>query len=336
MRIAVAGSIATDHLFTFEGRFVDLLLPEHLGKVSLSFLASDLQVRRGGTGANIAFGMGVLGARPLLVGAVGADAGDYLRWLADHGVDTSAVRVSKSLATARFTCTTDQDHAQLATFYPGAMAEAAQIDIAALGDVDLVVVAPDDPGAMLRHSASCRDRGVPFAADPSQQLAYMDGEGIRALIDGATYLFTNEYEAGLVHDKTGWSADDVLDRVGTRVTTHGAGGVVVTRLGEPELHVGVAPARDIAEPTGVGDAFRAGFLTATGWGVGLERACQVGALLATLVVETVGTQEYGFGSEAFSQRLGEVYGADAADEVRAHLPEQRVNDARPVQESART
>jgi len=320
MRTAVAGSIAVDHLFTFSGRFVELLLPEQLSKVSLSFLASDLQVRRGGTGANIAFGMGVLGARPLLVGAVGTDAADYLRWLSDHGVDVSAVRTSSTLATARFTCTTDQDHAQLATFYPGAMAEAQQIDVAALGELDLVVIAPDDPGAMLRHSASCRERGVPFAADPSQQLAYMDGEGIRSLVDGATYLFTNEYEAGLVHDKTGWSPKDVLARVGTRVTTHGAGGVVVERAGEPALHVGVVPAREVAEPTGVGDAFRAGFLTATAWGVGLERACQVGALLATLVVETVGTQEYAFSAEACTQRLGEAYGAEAADEVRVHLP----------------
>jgi adenosine kinase len=320
MRIAVAGSIATDHLFTFEGRFVELLLPEQLGKVSLSFLASDLQVRRGGTGANISFGMGVLGATPLLVGAVGADAADYLRWLSEHGVDVSAVRTSDVLATARFTCTTDLDHAQLATFYPGAMAEAALIDLAELGALDLVVVAPDDPDAMLRHSASCRDRGVPFAADPSQQLAYMDGEAIRNLVEGATYLFTNEYEAGLVHDKTGWSPADVLARVGTRITTHGAGGIVVERQGKEPLHVDVAPAREIAEPTGVGDAFRAGFLTATSWDVGLERACQVGALLATLVVETVGTQEYAFTASSFAERLGEAYGTQAADDVRAHLP----------------
>jgi adenosine kinase len=183
-----------------------------------------------------------------------------------------------------------------------------------------VVIAPDDPAAMLRHSASCRDRGVPFAADPSQQLAFMDGEAIRGLIEGATYLFTNDYEAGLVHDKTGWSADDVLGRVGTRVTTHGVDGVVVERRGEAPLRVGVAPARVVAEPTGVGDAFRAGFLTATAWGVGLERACQVGSLLATLVVETVGTQEYDFSAGAFLERLGEVYGDAAADEVRAHLP----------------
>ena len=319
MRIAVAGSIATDHLFTFQGRFADSLLVDQLSKISLSFLASDLQVRRGGTGANIAFGMGVLGATPLLVGAVGPDADDYLAWLREHGVDTTHVRVSERLPTARFTCTTDDDLAQLATFYPGAMAEAAQIDIADLGDLDLVVVAPDDPGAMLRHSASCRDRGVPFAADPSQQLAFMDGEAIRGLVEGATWLFTNEYEASLVHEKTGWTAQQVLEVVGTRVTTHGADGITVHRRGEPTLTVPVVPATEVAEPTGVGDGFRAGFLTATAWGVDVERAAQVGALVATHVVETVGTQEYAFSSDGFLKRFDQAYGAAAAEDVRPHL-----------------
>ncbi len=319
MRIAVAGSIATDHLFTFDGRFADSLLAEQLSNVSLSFLASDLKVRRGGTGANIAFGMGVLGHTPLLVGAVGKDAAEYLTWLQDHGVDTTHVRVSETLASARFTCTTDQDHAQIATFFPGAMTEAAEIDIAAVGEVDLVVIAPDDPGAMLRHSASCRERGVPFAADPSQQLAFMDGDAIRGLVEGATYLFTNDYEAGLVHEKTGWSADEILDVVGTRITTHGANGISIFRKGEPVIQVAVAPAREVVEPTGVGDAFRAGFLCAVGWGLSLERAGQVGALVATHVVETIGTQEYVLTPEGFLGRFFEVYGEDARAEVAPHL-----------------
>ncbi|MEX2288891.1 MAG: carbohydrate kinase family protein [Mycobacteriales bacterium] len=319
MRIAVAGSIATDHLFTFEGRFAESLLAEQLDNVSLSFLASDLKVRRGGTGANIAFGMGTLGATPLLVGAVGPDAAEYLGWLREHGVDTSHVRVSDTLASARFTCTTDQDHAQIATFFPGAMVEAAEIDIADVGAVDLVVVAPDDPRAMLRHSASCRDRGVPFAADPSQQLAYMDGASIRGLVEGATYLFTNDYEAALVHEKTGWSAVDVLEVVGTRLTTHGPDGISIARKGEPVLEVAPAPAREVVEPTGVGDAFRAGFLCATAWGLTPERSAQVGALVATHVVETVGTQEYTFTSDGFLGRFAEVYGEAAVAEVTPHL-----------------
>jgi adenosine kinase len=323
MRIAVAGSIATDHLLTFDGRFADSVLPEQLAHLSVSFLASDLQVRRGGTGANIAFGMASLGLSPLLVGGVGKDARDYLALLAEHGVDLAGVVTSETLATARFTCTTDHDHSQIATFYPGAMSEAAGIDVAALGELDLVLVAPDDPAAMARHTTSCRERGVPFAADPSQQLAFLQGPAIRHLVDGATWLFTNEYEAGLVHEKTGWDEAEVLSRVGTRVTTLGVKGVRVTRSGEPPVEVGVVPAREVAEPTGVGDAFRAGFLAATSWGLGLERAAQVGALMATYVVETVGTQEYAFTAEQFGGRLAEAYGDEAAADVLPHLPAPR-------------
>lgn len=318
MRIAVTGSIATDHLLTFDGLFSEQLLPDQLDNLSVVFLADGLEVRRGGTGANIAFGMGALGERPQLIGSVGSDAAEYVRWLADHGVDTAGVRVSATLASPRFTVTTDRAQNQIGSFYPGAMAEAAAI---ALDDVeaDLVLVSPNDPGAMLRHTQECRDRGVPFAADPSQTLTFLDGEAIRSLVTGATYLFTNEYEAGLVHAKTGWSDADVLELVGTRVTTHGPKGVVVQRRGEPDLHVGVVPAEVVADPTGVGDGFRAGFLTGVAWGLGLERCCQVGATLATHVVETVGPQEYHVTRDGFLSRLAGAYGEAAADEVAPHL-----------------
>ncbi len=319
MRIAVTGSIATDHLMTFEGRFAEQLLPDQLHQLSLVFLASDLQVRRGGTGANIAFGMAALGATPLLIGSVGRDAGEYLDWLRDHGVDVAGVRISPALASPRFTCTTDLDQNQIGTFYPGAMAEAAQIELGPLGPMDLVVVSPNDPAAMQRHTAECRARGTAFAADPSQTLSFLDGPAVRGLVEGATWLFTNAYESGLVHDKTGWSAADILEMVGTRVTTHGPDGIVVSRKGEPDLRVDVAPARSVAEPTGVGDAFRAGFLTAHSWGLDLERAAQVGAQLATYVVETVGTQEYTFTTQDFLDRLSASYGDGAAQDVAAHL-----------------
>jgi len=318
MRIAVTGSIATDHLMTFAGLFSEQLLPDQLASLSVVFLADSLEVRRGGTGANIAFGMGALGQRPLLVGSVGRDADDYVRHLAAAGADVTGVRVSPTLASPRFTVTTDQAQNQIGSFYSGAMSEAVEISLADL-DVDLVVVSPNDPGAMLRHTAECRERGVAFAADPSQTLTFLDGDAIRSLVEGATYLFTNEYEAGLVAAKTGWSDADVLELVGTRITTHGAKGCVVQRKGEPDLHVGVAPATQVVDPTGVGDAFRAGFLSATAWGLGLERSCQVGALLATHVVETVGTQEYAFTASSFQVRLADAFGAEAASEVAPFL-----------------
>jgi adenosine kinase len=317
-RIAVTGSIATDHLLTFAGLFHEQLLPDQLDKLSVVFLADSLEVRRGGTGANIAFGMGMLGSRPQLIGAVGRDAADYLSWLADHGVDTSGVRTSATLSSPRFTVTTDQAQNQIGSFYPGAMAEAADISLADLA-ADLVVVSPNDPGAMLRHTAECRERGVPFAADPSQTLTFLDGDAIRELVTGAAYLFTNEYEAGLVADKTGWTDAEVLELVGTRITTHGAAGSVISRKGEADIHVGIAEADQVVDPTGTGDAFRAGFLTALTWGLGLERAAQVGSLVATHVVETVGPQDYAFTPASFLTRFEKAYGAEARAEVAAHL-----------------
>ena len=323
MRIAVTGSIATDHLMTFEGRFTDSLVVDQLDKISLSFLVEDLQMRRGGIAANIAFGMGCLGLDPILVGAVGQDFADYRSWLQRHRVDTDSVHVSELRHTARFVCTTDQDHAQIASFYAGAMQEAREIELAPIaervGGLDLVVISANDPEAMLRHTEECRVRGIPFAADPSQQVAWMDGSGIRQLIDGATYLFTNEYEAALVEQKTGWSAEEILDRVRTRVVTLGAKGVRIEAKGEPSIHVPCAPEERKNDPTGVGDAFRAGFLAGLAWGLDHERASQVGSLLATYVIETVGTQEYELGQGRFLERLGAAYGPDAVDEVAPHV-----------------
>ncbi|MGZ4600487.1 MAG: carbohydrate kinase family protein [Oryzihumus sp.] len=323
MRIAVTGSIATDHLMTFTGRFSDSLVVDQLDKISLSFLAEDLQVRRGGVAANIAFGMANLGQRPVLVGAVGEDFVDYRSWLERHGVDCDAVHVSEVHHTARFVCTTDSDMAQIATFYAGAMSEAREIELGPIhrrmGGLDLVLVGPNDPEAMLRHTAECRTRGLAFAADPSQQLAWMEGDSIRALIDGAAYLFTNEYEAALTEKKTGWSAGEIAERVRTRVTTKGKDGVIVETAGEEPIEVHVAREVRKADPTGVGDAFRAGFLTGLAWGLGHRRCAELGSMLATYVIETVGTQEYELGRARFLQRFTEAYGSEAAAEVEPHL-----------------
>ncbi|MFF4648933.1 carbohydrate kinase family protein [Streptomyces sp. NPDC001380] len=323
MRIAVTGSIATDHLMTFPGRFADQLVADQLHTVSLSFLVDDLDVRRGGVGPNICFGLGLLGLRPLLVGAAGPDFAEYRSWLERHGVDTGSVLISELRHTARFVCTTDADHNQIASFYTGAMAEARNIELKPIADrvggLDLVLIGADDPEAMVRHTQECRSRGYAFAADPSQQLARMGGEEIRELIDGADYLFTNEYEAALIQSKTGWSADDILERVGTRVTTLGPRGARIDRRGEQPIEVGCPEEEAKADPTGVGDAFRAGFVAGLSWELGLERAAQVGCMLATLVIETVGTQEYALRRGHFLERFAKAYGDTAAAEVRAHL-----------------
>ena len=322
MHVAVTGSIATDHLMTFSGRFADSLVAEQLDKVSLSFLVEDLQIRRGGIAANIAFGLANLGVTPYLVGAVGQDWHDYEGWLQRHGVDTGHVLVSDHLHTARFVCTTDAVHAQMASFYAGAMAEARNIELKPLADrvggLDLVVIGANDPAAMQRHTDECRQRGYPFAADPSQQLAWLDGEGIRRLVDGAAYLFTNEYEASIIEQKTGWTAEQLKAHVGVQVVTHGREGATVIS-DDGQVFVPVAPDRARVDPTGVGDAFRSGFIAGLTWGVGHERCAQIGSLLAAHVVETVGTQEYELTADGFLARLGEAYGAEAAEDLRPHL-----------------
>ncbi|MDX6243247.1 MAG: adenosine kinase [Frankiales bacterium] len=326
MRVVVTGSFATDHLMTFPGKFADQLLPDQLHRVSLSFLVDHLDIRRGGVAANIAYSMAVLGETPVLVAAAGMDCGDYRGWLDDHGVDTASLHVSTTAHTARFLCTTDLDNNQIASFYPGAMSEASQIALPpvidrlgeAVDDV-LVLVSPNDPDAMLRHTREARELGIAFAADPSQQLARMEGPAVRELIEGARFLFTNDYEWGLVTSKTGWSHEDILGRVGAWVVTHGAKGSVIHRAGQEDVAIPVAQEMRIADPTGVGDAFRAGFLTGTAWGLDLERSAQVGSLMATYVLETVGTQEYEFEREEFVKRFADSYGDDAAAEVRSHL-----------------
>ncbi|HUL25406.1 MAG TPA: carbohydrate kinase family protein [Streptosporangiaceae bacterium] len=322
MRIAVTGSIATDHLMTFPGRFTEHLLADKIDRVSLSFLVDALEIRRGGVAANISFGLGVLGLRPLLVGAVGPDFGPYRDWLSGHGVDCGGVRESARHHTARFICTTDLDGNQIASFYPGAMSEDAEIGLAPLaarmGGLDLVLIGASDPAAMLSHTEECGTLGIPFAADPSQQLPRLDGPQVCALVDGAAYLFCNEYEEALIEHKSGWSSADVLARVGVRVTTLGPAGARVERSGKPPLLVGPVPERRKADPTGTGDAFRAGFLAAIGWGLSLERAAQLGNLLAVTVLEVAGPQEYELKPAETAERLTGAYGQQAAAEVAAH------------------
>ena len=308
---------------TYKGRFADSLVVDQLDKIALSFLVEDLDIRRGGVAANIAFGMANLGQQPILVGAAGADFEEYRSWLERHGVDCDSVRISETRHTARFVCTTDDSMAQIATFYAGAMSEAREIELGPIasrvGGLDLVVIGSNDPEAMLRHTRECRTRKIPFAADPSQQLAFMDGESIRELIDGARYLFTNEYEAALTEQKTGWSAEDIAEHVQTRVITKGKDGAVITTRGKPLIEVTVASELRKADPTGVGDAFRAGFLAGVAWGLGHERSAQVGSMLATYVVETIGTQEYELGRQRFLERFADGYGELACAEIEPHL-----------------
>jgi len=325
MRIAVTGSIATDHLMTFPGKFTDQLIADKLDKVSLSFLVDDLAIRRGGVAANIAFGLGLLGLRPLLVGTVGADFGDYRHWLEEHGVSTAAVRQSLLHHTARFVCTTDTEGNQIGSFYAGAMSEDVETDVTTVladhGGADLVLIGAGNPGAMVSHSVQCREGGIPFAADPSQQLARILGdEQVRAMVDGADYLFGNEYEEALIERKSGWGTTEMLNRVKVRITTLGADGARIEQVGEPPILVPPIPDAQPVDPTGSGDAFRSGFLAAVAWGLSLERAAQLGNLMAVHALEVTGPQDYDIKPGPLADRFAAAYGDAAAADVVGHLP----------------
>jgi adenosine kinase len=324
MRIGVAGSVGLDHLMTFSGKFTDSLVAGSLEKVSLSFLVDDLEVRRGGCAANICFGMAMLGINPILIAAVGKDWADYEAWLSRHGVDTSHVLISKELFTAHFMVTTDTELNQIASFFPGAMSEARNIELDPIMDktgvLDLIVISPDDPEAMMRHSEVARARGIAFAADPSQQMARMSGDEIKKLISGATYLFMNEYELALAIQKTGWSDHEILEQVKYRIVTLGSEGARVESTDGTFIKVGCAKEKAKIDPTGVGDSFRSGFVAGLAWGLSHERCAQLGSMIATYVIETTGTQEYRFTKDEFVTRFSDAYGSDAAAEISAQLP----------------
>jgi adenosine kinase len=263
-----------------------------------------------------------------LIAAVGIDWPDYDAWLVRHGVDTSHVLVSKTLHTAHFMVTTDTELNQIASFFPGAMSEARNIELSPImektGKLDLLVISPDDPEAMLRHSEVARQQAIAIAADPSQQMARMSGEEIKLLITGATYLFLNEYELALAIQKTGWSDREILEQVQYRIVTLGSDGArVESRHGET-IKVTCPKEKAKIDPTGVGDSFRSGFVAGLAWGLNHERCAQLGAMIATYVIETTGTQEYKFTSAEFVERFRAAYGASAAAEIEPHLPKRQL------------
>lgn len=298
-------------------------MADQLHNVSLSFLVDDLQIRRGGVAANICFGMGVLGQNPYLIAAVGHDFDGYREWLEAVGVNCDHIHVSKTAHTARFMCTTDLEQNQIASFYPGAMSESIQIDIAQvsneIGGLDLVLIGADDPTAMIKNVKACKAKGIDFIADPSQQLPRLNAQETVEIVQGAKYLFNNEYESKLIEERTGWSHDEVLNHVGIRITTLGKNGVQIQSNDGLDIHVPVAQEKQIKDPTGVGDAFRAGFISGLSWGLELERCAQVGSLLATYVIETVGTQEFTLEPNVFLERFATAYGNQSASEIKAHF-----------------
>jgi adenosine kinase len=303
MNIVLTGSVAYDYLMTFPGYFRDHLLPDKLDSVSLSFLVDSLIRRRGGVAPNIAYTLALLGGKPRVMATVGEDFDEYRQWLESHGVNTSAMKVVPGIFTASFFANTDRSNAQIASFYPGAMAHATELSFHILPAPrpDLVVISPNDPAAMEQYIGECQELGIPYLYDPSQQLVRMAGPELKQGIEGAFALFVNDYESGLVEKMTGLTVDDICQRVRLLVVTRGEHGSTIYADGR-EIAVPVVPPERIVDPTGVGDAFRGGFLAGFSRGWDWETCGRMGALAATYCLEQAGTQSHAYTPAEFVVR----------------------------------
>ena len=307
MDILISGSVAYDYLMTFPGLFHEQILPERLKSISLSFLVDSMSRQRGGVAPNIAYTMALLGGHPRLFATVGEDFEEYRAWLEKFGVDTKWAKVVPGKFTASFFATTDQVNAQIASFYPGAMAEAAMLSIKDLETrPDLVIISPTDPTAMKKHAAECRELGLPYLYDPSQQVLRLEGEEIARDMKGAHFLFVNDYEFGLISKKTGLDLQGMLACVDIIVVTKGADGAVIY-AGNEEIIVPVVPEDRIIDPTGVGDAFRGGFLAAYSHGWDLKFCGEVGSLAAVYCLEQNGPQNHFYTPRDFIERFRKYF-----------------------------
>jgi adenosine kinase len=304
MNFVLTGSVAFDYLMSFPGYFREHILPEHLDSISLSFLVESMVRLRGGTAPNIAYTLALLGEHPRLLAAVGEDFAEYRQWLESKGIDTSGARVIPGVYTASFFANTDRANSQIASFYPGAMAYASQLSIKDLDGEppELVVISPNDPGAMKQYVLECQELGLPYLYDPSQQIVRLSADDLRCGIEGALSLFINEYEFAMIQKATGMAPADILNYVQFMVITCGEQGATIDSR-EGLVKIPVVPPEHIADPTGVGDAFRGGFLAAYGHGLDLEICGQVGVLAATYCLENSGPQGHHFTRSEFVSRF---------------------------------
>lgn len=303
MDILLTGSVAYDYLMTFPGLFKEQILPERLASISLSFLVDGMSKQRGGVAPNIAYTMALLGEKPRVMATVGEDFSDYRAWLDSKGVDTSLMKVVPGLFTASFFATTDQDSAQIASFYPGAMAHSASQSLKDLDKKpDLVIVSPSAPDAMMKFPAECRELDIKYLYDPSQQVLRLEGNELARDMEGAYFLFCNDYEYGLISKKTGWGLEQILKHVKVLVITRGKDGAHLY-ADNNEVHIPTVPEDEIVDPTGVGDAFRGGFLAGYARGLDWKLCGEVGSLSAVYCLEQRGTQNHSYTREEFVKRF---------------------------------
>ncbi len=307
MKLVVTGSIAFDYLMSFPGKFNEHFLAEHVHRVSLSFLVDTMDKRRGGCAPNIAYTLALLGERPYLMATAGQDFGEYRQWLEAAGVDTSLVKQLPDKFSASFFCSTDVENNQIASFYTGAMANAAELSFRTVEDCGLVIISPNDPTAMTQYVEECRSLEIPFIYDPGQQCTRMSGDELSHGINEARLLIVNDYEFELIRKKTGMSENDVLEKAGVLIVTRGEDGSSIY-TGRDRTDVKAVKPHRIVDPTGVGDAFRAGLMKGMANGATYPVAAQIGSVAATYALEHLGGQSHSFTWKEFTTRYEQHFG----------------------------
>jgi adenosine kinase len=308
MKLIVTGSIAYDYLMSFPGKFTEHMLPEHLQRISLSFLVDSMDKRRGGCAPNIAYTLALLGERPFLMATAGQDFSEYGQWLEAAGVNTSLVRQVADKFTASFFCSTDTENNQIASFYTGAMANAAELSFRTVAEPGLVIISPNDPAAMTQYAEECRTLRIPYIFDPGQQCARMSGAELRDGIVGARVVICNDYEFELIRQKCGMGEADVLNVAEALIVTRGENGSTIYQ-GETRVDIKAVPPARIVDPTGVGDAFRGGFMKGLAVGASLEASARLGSVAATYALEHLGGQSHAYTLAEFSARHAAHFGA---------------------------
>ena len=311
MRIVVTGSLAYDYIMNFPGNFKDHILPDKVHMLTVSFLVDSMRRMRGGVAGNIAYSLALLGESPLVVGSAGGDFGEYRELMDNTGVDTSGIVEIQDEFTASCFINTDTANNQIVAFYAGAMEDAKDLSLLdlGLGSDDMVVISPTDPEAMSRYADECRQLGVPFLFDPGKQTPRLDGEQILAGLTGASVLIGNDYELGMMAQKTGRTEEELIESAPLSVVTRGGeGSTIYSNETGREVQIPIAPISELADPTGAGDAYIAGTVFGLARGFPLEVVGRVAALTAAYTVEQRGCQEHHFAPAEFAERYAGAFG----------------------------
>jgi len=307
MSALISGSMAYDTIMVFQDHFKNHILPEQVHILNVSFLVPEMRRNFGGCAGNIAYNLKLLGGEGIPMATVGEDFAPYARWMDEKGVSRAGLREVEGEFTAQAFITTDQDDNQITAFHPGAMNHAHLNKVSDHSGVEVGIVSPDGRQGMIEHAQQFAEAGIPFIFDPGQGMPMFDGEDLMRFVDQATWLAFNDYEAKLMEERTGHSMRQLAERVQAVIVTRGGEGSSIY-IGGKHLKMPAAPARELKDPTGCGDAYRAGLLYGLMRGMNWELTGRIAALMGAIKIESQGPQNHHFTRDEFEARFKESFG----------------------------